>query len=380
MADTGPDDRGLSLDEIDAEGEADAARKEAERAAADPWARIVQLEPGTLTTDPPPRRWLLRQGTGERMAGFYPMGKVGILAAPGGTGKSIALVGLALAVTSGRPWLQAGRGAHVESGFGVATSGRVALLLGEEDPEDVSRRLFYTARMMGLADDEIARVRERLWVGPLAGEDVSMVDKDGDRDPRADALFARLQSIGKASGEPWAAVLVDPLSRFGGVGAETDNALATRAIQALERLTKLEGNPAVLLAHHVRKSATDGKGAAKDDADAIRGSSAIVDGARWAAVLSRVMDPSEKRKRWRTAAGNVAAELKVVKTNYTGPMGVDPLLVLDKEHHGGIRKATRGERAELAAARESAKPEKSKRSPPRDQKPPPMVLSGDDSA
>lgn len=355
MADTGPDDRGLSLDDLMTEGEADATRKDLKRAADDPWSRIVQLEPGTLTDEPPPRRWLLRMGTGERSAGFYPMGKVGILAAPGGTGKSMALVGLALAVTSGRPWLQAGRGSHVDAGFGVATPGRVALLLGEEDPEDVARRVYFTARMMGLTDEEQARVRERLWVGPLAGEDVSLVDKDGERDARADELFGRLKGIGKAAGEPWSAVLVDPLSRFGGVGAETDNALATRAIQALERLTKLDGSPAVLLAHHVRKGATDGKGAPKDDADAIRGSSAIVDGARWAAVLSRVMDPAERRKRW-TTGGNVAANLRVVKTNYTGPMDADPLLILDGKHRGGIRMATAEERAELAAARAAAVP------------------------
>jgi len=357
---TGADDRGpsgLSLDDLATEGEADAARKDAERAADGPWSRVVQLEPGTLTDKPQKQRWLLRANPGPEWPGFYPMGKMGILAAPGGTGKSMALVGLALAVTSGRPWLQAGRGTHLEHGFRVDTPGRVALLLGEEDPEDVRRRLFYTARMMDLNDEERQRVRERLWVGPLAGEDVTLVDKDGERDPRADALFARLKGIGKASGEPrWSAVLVDPLSRFGGVGAEKDNALATRAIQALERLTKLEGNPAVLLAHHVRKGATDGKGAAKDDADAIRGSSAIVDGARWAAVLSHIMDPAEKHKRWRTAAGNVAANLRVVKTNYTGPMDLDPLLVLDKAHHGGIRMATPVERAGLAAARAAAAP------------------------
>ena len=43
----------------------------------------------------------------------------------------MALCGLALAVATGRPWLQAGRGPLATDGYGVAEPGRVALLLAE---------------------------------------------------------------------------------------------------------------------------------------------------------------------------------------------------------------------------------------------------------
>ncbi len=368
MADTGPDDRGLSLDDLGREGETDATRREAERTADDPWARIAQLKPWALTNEPEPRRWLLRASSGERSPGFYPMGKVGILAAPGGTGKSMALVGLSLAVASGRPWLQAGRGPQIPHGFRVDTPGRVALLLAEEDPEDVARRVFHTARLMGLSAEERARVRARLYVAPLAGEDVALVDADGERDPKADALFARLKALREADpdGDDWAAVLVDPLSRFGGIGAENDNALATRAIQALERLTRLPGNPAVLMAHHERKSGASGASAA----GAVRGSSAIVDGARWVARLVPVLDRDGER--WKTSNGHACTRLKVVKTNYTPPLDEDPMLVLDGDYNGAIRISNRAERKAHTA--NTAKPDKPTR---RGRKPAPALTLDD---
>ena len=146
-------------------------------------------------------------------------------------------------------------------------------------------------------------------------------------------------------------MIVDPLSRFGGVDTETDNGAATRAVQALEKLTGLPGGPSVMVAHHERK------GSAKDASagqEAVRGSSAIVDAGRWVARLVPVEVPAGER--WETAGkGDAAVLFKLVKTNYTRGIRRPRLLILDKEHHGAMRMATDAEAAELEEAENAAK-------------------------
>ena len=318
----------------DDEAEVEGVRRPAE---GDPWARLVPLAAAALTTEPPPRRWLLMRQGKNGDVGMFPAGKVGILSAPGGTGKTMALAGLALAVATGRAWLQAGgagdKGKPGGLGFPVASRGRVALLLGEEDAEDIGSRLYYSARLMDLTADEAELAARRVIVGPLAGEDVSLVTEDGELSARAAALYARLEALSDEN-DPWALILVDPLSRFGGIGAEADNALATRAIQALERLTRLPGRPAVLMAHHERKGGGEG-------AEAVRGASAIVDGARWVARLSPVK--TMMGRRWTTKNGDRCVTFEVVKTNYGPPLDGPRVLVLDGKRHGALRAAFNGE-------------------------------------
>ena len=332
-----------------ADGAVDLARVEAVAADAPkassprgPWAKIGPLA-RPLSTPPEPARWLLWQGAAGRSAGLLRAGRVGILSAPGGTGKTLALCSLALAVCTGRPWLAEdpidGLREGTVGGYAVdpaAVGGRVALLLGEEDAEEVHRRLWQVARLMGLTAAQLAAVQERLVVGALTGEDVTLVDPDGV--PMVDGLR---RALGPGR---WSLVILDPLSRFGGVEAEVDNGLATRTVAALEALTGLDGRPAVVVAHHERKGGGEG-------ADAVRGASALVDGARWVARLSLVKVGG---RRWRSSEGRRAVWLEVVKSNYAPPLEDGPrLLMLDRDT-GAPRVARLAELTELRAAETDA--------------------------
>lgn len=327
-----------------ADGAVDLARVEAVAVDAPkassprgPWATIGPLAL-PLTARPEPARWLLWQGAAGQSAGLMRAGKVGILSAPGGTGKTLALCSLALAVVTGRPWLsEAPTMPHRGGGYAVdpaAVGGRVALLLGEEDAAEVHRRLWQVAGLMALSPEERAAVQERLVVGALSGEDVTLVDADGA--PMVDGLA---RTLAEQAGPGFALVILDPLSRFGGVEAETDNGLATRTVGALERLTRLPGEPAVLVAHHERKGGGEG-------ADAVRGSSALVDGARWVARLSPVKIDG---RRWRVG-GCLAVRFEVVKSNYAPPLEAPRVVMLDSAHGGAPRVARAGELDELRAA------------------------------
>ena len=107
-----------------------------------------------LTEAPKEPEWLLRRtfqrGNGESdTTGFLPRGKVGMIAAEGGAGKTMALIQLALAVATGIDWLE----------YQTAPpNGRVLIALGEEDEMELRRRIYRAFESMwpggGRARDE----------------------------------------------------------------------------------------------------------------------------------------------------------------------------------------------------------------------------------
>ena len=111
---------------------------------------------------PPRRKVLLEQrDMNEQPAPFLPLGKVGLFVSPGGVGKTTVLSQLAISVATGLPWL----------GFEVASPGKVFLGLGEEDKDEVHRRLHDAGNLYGLGDKDdahnpmapsMARAREEL--------------------------------------------------------------------------------------------------------------------------------------------------------------------------------------------------------------------------
>lgn len=305
---------------------------------------------------PPKRRWILTL-PGREAEGVFPRGKVGMLAAGGGVGKTMALVQLALSVATGRRWLGRAKSRAEgeepprdgEAGFMVPddAAGRVLLALAEEDAAEVRRRFYNAARLMrdtaGLTDTDLHRVRERIVLLPLAGQPVALVDSNpGGYDkpaevgpsPLAGELARRLSDGGE-----WSLVILDPLARFAGLDTEKDNASATRFVQILEELAKAPGHPSVLVAHHTTKTA---RREGTTDDTAARGASAISDGIRWHASLVANDRPA-----------GVPADLprlltfEVVKSNYAARPA--PLL-LTSGRRGELSAATDGELAALEEA------------------------------
>lgn len=316
-------------------------REEAAKAALKREAKLATTEkrgfvrPGGawLREEPPPREYLLHApdpaAPEGRGAGFLARGVPGILSAGGGTGKTYALVGLALAIATRTPWL--GR-----YPMGAGTIGRAALLLGEETAEEVRRRLYAQARALGLSG---AAIEGRLLILPAAGAGSLALTQpeEGGRPahtPFAEELYDYLKA---EAGSGWDAVIVDPLSHFAGPDVEKDNAAATRLLQVLTRFTRLPGGPVVLMAHHERKP-----GLNEDSSSAtVRGSSAIVDNARWVARLSKEKELPIPRGAYGLA------RLAVVKSNYAPPSGETGGDLLLRVEGGALRAPTDAEARSL---------------------------------
>lgn len=291
---------------------------------------------GWITDPLPPRPCLLfdraRPGSEEPVGpGMLPRGETAILAGGGGVGKSYALIGLALAVITRRPWL---------GWFPVGeVDGRVALIAGEEDGDEVRRRIHAQARTMGLTGaDERELSRRFLFRAAFGRSDLALTrpeDSSGCEASPALALRAILREEADRSGLPWSLLILDPLTRFAGRDVEVDNSAATRFAQVIEGFAALPGNPTVLVSHHLSKAARradDESGAA-----GVRGSSGITDAFRWTARLDEVSSPTTSLEHVR---------FRVVEVNHARkPPSCSPGgLLITREEDGSLRAATEEER------------------------------------
>lgn len=289
--------------------------------------------PEELLAEPEPRHYLLTDArTG---AGVLVRGRVGFLAAKGGTGKSWAVTELAIAVATGGTWLGAGVGWKAEQG-------RALLVMGEEDAPEMQRRLQRVARAAHVMDEaSLSFVEHGVGYMPLFGQTCALIGESMRGSPmetdRA-AELRRVLEVAAAKEEPYTLVVLDPVSRFAGMDTEKDNAAATRFIQVCETLCAPEcGSPTVLLSHHFRKQGREEREAGADD---IRGAAALVDGARWASVLEPLK---------RADGAPELLRLRIVKGNYA-PDAKPLVLCRPDDGHGFLRVATQEEWARYGEA------------------------------
>jgi len=253
----------------------------------------------------PARQWLLErrryQGYTEvDRIGYLPAGVVGLFVSPGGTGKTAALVQLALAVATGRDWL----------GHYVARPGKVLLVLGEETADEIARRTHAAAQALELGEADRQLAYANLVTLPAYGANAAFLSPQTGGGLCESPNHIEISKYLTANG-PWSLIALDPASRFMGIDDENDNAAATQFIRTLERLTQAPGSPTVLIAHHTSKG-----GIVNEHSQAsARGASAFVDGARWMVSL-------EKMRGIREPGGDERnlVLLRLHKSNYGPPV------------------------------------------------------------
>lgn len=277
---------------------------------ADEW---VTVGAEWLVTPPPAREYLLRAADTDD--GVLPRGIVALLAAAGSTGKSYFLTALALAVAAG------------SEACGLrAQRGRVLLVLGEESPDEARRRVYAQAGAMGIAVEQIA---DRLVVWAAAGKSLVLTNEGGRETVFARDVRARLAS--EPYGE-WAMIALDPLSRFGALDVETDNAAATRLVEVFESFAQVAGRPTVVVSAHTSKASRTAEGTPDP-----RGSSAIWDGVRHVWAMAKPHDADGQPI-------DEYADLWTTKTNYTR---AQPRTLLARNCDGSLRLATTEERESI---------------------------------
>lgn len=253
-----------------------------------------------------------RLGDNSKSFSLIPRGILGMIVSAGGVVKTHILSQLGVVVATGGKWL---------GEFSVEKPGNVFMGLGENSDEDIHRLLRKTSKSLGLSVDECMKAETRLSLMSFMGISSSFIHKN-----RPTELFQKLLD-GLKNKEPsdgWSLIILDPISRFAGASAETDNASATELIALLEKLSlELRGRPTVLFGHHMNKT---GIGNHSTDQGASRGSSALTDGVR----LQINLDRGERREN-----EPETVTLRVVKSNFTS---IPHPMTLVKDSAGCLRK------------------------------------------
>lgn len=273
-----------------------------------------------LLEEAPKMPRLINHMEGSCLKAFIRKGIVGMLVGSGGVGKTHALAQLAISITTGIPWL---------GKYPVEKTGYVFMGMGENSEEDIHRLLRKTVKRLFQEQasffdkTSLLEASKRLAVASFNGSDSSFIYK-GRPTQTYELLLHELKE--KEPREGWSCIILDPISRFLGADAETDNASATRFIALLEKLTlELEGHPTVLFGHHMSKNA---QAARNTDQGAARGSSAITDAVRWQANLEKVHKTLSSEEEEYESDQII---LRGVKSNFTAIL---PSLRLKKDEDG----------------------------------------------
>ena len=257
---------------------------------------VVQLpEVGTDAVQSPEQRrfrisdWGMDRYSGEApeqewlIENILPRRVPGLIAAIGGLGKSFILLDLAMKVAGGD------QGMHRETALGgpVVHNGKVVFLGAEDSASSMHRRI---SNISGpnLRD----RAMGNLFVVPMpdAGGPIAFIQNVMGQysvTPAFADIRQQLMDIGEM-----ALIIVDPFQAFAHADINTDPAAAQFWWTLMSELCVATGAN-VLIAHHMRKEGTFSIKKSMQAREAIRGTTALVDGARWVYGLWQMPENDE---------------------------------------------------------------------------------------
>lgn len=249
----------------------------------------------------PPKLDLTAAFQGKRELDFvFPgllAGGMGMIAAPGGSGKSYLLLAMAASVAIGEPFLPS---------WPRNGPQRAIVYLAEDSPEVVHNRVHYLSRLFKA--EQQALLLQNLEIRSLVGVIPTLVEERYGEVSRT-TLASDIAENAKGA----RLLVLDPIRRFHS-GDENDSAQATRLVQVLEGIARQTVTCAIVFSHHTAKGASlNGQG---DAQQAARGSSALTDGVRWQANMVGMSD--DEVKKYGVAHGNRKKWVRMAlsKANY----------------------------------------------------------------
>ena len=243
------------------------------------------------TAAPPTRDWLIE--------GMFLAGKAVVLAGLSGVSKSQAALQAAVAIATGVAFV--GR---------PTKQGRVLVLSGEDDRQEVKRRVNAVIRLNNLDVNSIDAIRANLLVFPVVGCDIRLTyRKGGTLAPTG--FDQQIIDAARTAGNVRLIVLDHVgLMHGGDFVAKEDAALTMRIINRIA----LETDAAVmLLAHSPKSSAKDDE----SDASAIYGSTAFVEQARGGWIMATMRAKEAKQLNVADDQRRHYVSLVGVKANYS---------------------------------------------------------------
>ncbi len=233
------------------------------------------------------------------------LGIIAGLAGESGIGKSWFLMMLAISAALGRPLL---------SQFVPERAFRVVVLLGEDEVEEVARRLLMIQTHFNIDGGE---VEAAIADGRLRFRCVRPFHVLKRREPTKE--FQALQEATKDADF----IIIDPLSKHSGIEQENSNAEISLLMDTLTRLCR-RGQATVLVSHHVSQASYMNK--SHHHKAAPRGGTAFVDELRMCWLLYKEGEDGG-------SGADQSVCLEVIKNNYA-PIPDKPIVLVRAE--GGV--------------------------------------------
>lgn len=206
---------------------------------------------------------------------LIPIGRPAVMAAIGGLGKSFLALDLCLRVAAGPVFGVPPRW----FGHDVLAEGAVVMLTAEDDENAVHRRL------AAITDEEaLSRAGPRFYAIPLPdfGGALPLVTASRNGPTITEHMVHLIEDVRAIP--DLRLVVIDPLQAFTGADVNADPAVAQVLWSALSEISALTG-ATVLVLHHMKKDGAHEIKSLSQAREGIRGTSAIVDGARLAMAL-----------------------------------------------------------------------------------------------
>jgi len=235
------------------------------------------------------------------------IGTVGAIVSPGGVGKSILALQLAVQITCGVDLLN----------FGDYPTGLVAYLPVEDSATIVHHRLYALGKYLTACQQQI--VADRLFVEPLVGKCPNIFLPDWSN---------LIDEISKGR----RLIILDTLRRFHHEDENNSGAMS-KVIGKLEGIAADNGCSIIFLHHSNKGAATMGVG---DIQQASRGSSVLVDNIRWQSYLAGMTTLEAKTYGISEDIRNQFVRFGINKANY-GERAPDRWL---QRHEGGVLRIT----------------------------------------
>lgn len=301
----------------------------------------------------PKQEWLVE--------GMLPLPVPALLAAAGGTGKGMLTLDLALRIAGPEPetpdtffdfntpniedtWL----------GNKIVNHGSVVIITAEDSGEDVHRRL------EAIDPDGSRRLAAegRLFIVPLpnSGGPFSLIrSRDGYEQGYEDTQECRSITRQLRTIEDLKLVILDPLSSFVSVDINKDPMAGSFVQGRLAAMSK-ELGATIMYVHHMNKIAKDkGQMTIEDARNAVRGTSALVDGVRLVIAIwpgdKKSVEKVEQVKGCKCNFRNVF-NAAVVKSNCPADIDIHTLL---RESNGLLKAVDFGEYDKYKPTREEEK-------------------------
>lgn len=259
------------------------------------------------TTPPPerPDRFLVGSGS----LGMFPAGCVSGLYAPGGSNKTTIATSLGLHVAAAAPF----------AGLRV-TEGASLIVSLEDGAEEMGRKLGAIA-VTQFGRELHETLKARVMVLVLSGDPSAKfterytLSRSMGRTTFGDRLIATSKEHAKRCGVPVRLIAIDH-ARLAGGGDLNDSEAATLLMRELSRVAAETGAAVVLLGHSPKSSLSPNRAAEFTSMDAL-GSGAMVDNARFAAVIFGPTEAERKDYGLTPEAARKLLALRVIKSNYS---------------------------------------------------------------